>query len=188
MMDSWLSHRSKDGPLHILQMETSQLMKLTGSHSLGDIRLRSFKFRRVPRTHDNSRQGTPYDSVDKLFDRSHLYTKTFDVSHYPLRTNMKGTPKRPVRSQSTIKLRRSPESKKKSFVTSLVSSATYVRQSLREKIMQKALEVPLKVDYSGPVIALHTPARKISLGNDTHTRESNPGYSRKPSDGGFYLH
>jgi hypothetical protein len=55
-------------------------------------------------------------------------------------------------------------------------------------IMEKALEVPLKVAYFGPIIAKHNPARTGPMGNDAHTRESNCGYSRKPSDGGFYLH
>jgi hypothetical protein len=55
-------------------------------------------------------------------------------------------------------------------------------------MLEKALEVPLKVAYFGPIIAKHTPAKKVLIANDAHTRESNCGYSRKPSDGNFYLH
>lgn len=136
-----------------------------------------------------SSNSSPYISVERLFDKTQISTASFDVSKYPSKPNMKGTPKRPNRAQSSVKLRPLNLSVNQNFcASSLGSNAWQTRQTVDSRIISNPLDLIARGEYIGPFIRKHTPIRKISIGNDIHTRESNPGYSRKPIDGSFFLH
>lgn len=162
-----------------------QLAKLPSSISQTELRIRKVNYYKVVRPMHYTRQSSCLSSERQL-RKTNSYAASFDVFNYPSKPNMNGTPKRPMRQMRSKSNTRSPL--KKVQTSKLLPDFGDLKQSFRMKLMDIGHDNPLRTNYTGPIFAKHTPVRRMAAGNDIHSRESNPGYSRKPSDGGFYLH
>jgi hypothetical protein len=126
-----------------------------------------------------------FPHISKLDDVTRYNSANFNVYSYKDYPNRSGTPINPGNKPRSIEYetRKSP---KKEYIKDLMRNTGVASPEAKKLILVNALSAELKVNASLPKITTIPPGPEGSVMNDFHKRETNPGYARNGSGGGFY--